>query len=485
MADLISAVEDAVLAHLASASAALPYKLIELGSYAGQLDEQLDQVIRRLPAVWIAFAGASRPKPVGTSKEKFRVEATWAVMHGARNVRGEKYTRHSLEVAGQILEVGAYRILHDVAGLLLRQDFGLEIEPLIPGKVTTLYNTRLASQAMAVFAQEWHTAWILTLPAQPLDPAHPDAIWETLGIDYHLQPDDGRVDARDDITLAAPDAYSYRWAHWDMAEGDGRDLHATTNADPLPAFRFNDDPAPTWGPSTFTLGSNGNRMNKVFGHQAVDSLFRLDDLPTQDAYKIKYWAIRMRLDSLPATTQRGGQYGDQGSATQAGVFQRGGWVWRINGATSPAPFTPYCVSFTIHTPYHPTLGKPGIQSDPNFVDPLATDTVPLAAGQIVDFVFAVDASRADGKFYAMIIRDGALAVEDVTLDPINFPLPGISDVTINGSSGLRLFAQSDATGQAVLKNATIWDVWVGEARDTAHVMQIAARLHADPSSNPY
>ena len=32
------------------------------------------------------------------------------------------------------------------------------------------------------------------LPAAPLDPAHPDALWETLGIDDHLQPDDGRVD---------------------------------------------------------------------------------------------------------------------------------------------------------------------------------------------------------------------------------------------------------------------------------------------------
>lgn len=202
--DMISAIEDAVLAHLAAASASLPYKIIELGSYAGQLDEEIDQVIRRMPAVWVAFAGAARPKPVGTGKTRFRVDATFAVMHGARNVRGEKFTRHGLEVDGQIREVGAYRLLHDVGALLLRQDFaaaGLEIEPLLPGKVSTLFNTRLRNEAMAVFAQEWHTAWIVTLPDQPLDPAHPDALWEALGLHYHLTPDDGTADATDEVTL--------------------------------------------------------------------------------------------------------------------------------------------------------------------------------------------------------------------------------------------------------------------------------------------
>ncbi|MDP2786608.1 MAG: DUF1834 family protein [Pseudomonadota bacterium] len=202
---MIAAIEDAILAHLAAARPSLPYKIVEMDSYAGQLDEQLDQVIRRMPAVWVAFAGAARPKPVGTSKTRFRVDATFAVMHGARNPRGEKFTRHSLEVGGQITEVGAYRILQDVGALLLRQDFaasGLEIEPLSPGKITTLYNTRLANQAMAVFAQEWHTAWVLTLPAQPLDPLNPDALWTALGIHYHLTPDDGLEDAVDNISLS-------------------------------------------------------------------------------------------------------------------------------------------------------------------------------------------------------------------------------------------------------------------------------------------
>lgn len=201
---MIAAIEDAILAHLAAAVPALPYKLAELASYAGQLDDNLDQVIRRMPAVWVAFAGAGRPRPIGTSKTRFRVDATFAVMHGARNPRGEKYTRHTLEIGGQIAEVGAYRLLHDVGALLLRQDFaasGLEIEPLTPGKISTLYNTRLANAALAVFAQEWHTAWVLTLPEQPLDAANPDALWEALGLHYHLTPDDGVADVADEVTL--------------------------------------------------------------------------------------------------------------------------------------------------------------------------------------------------------------------------------------------------------------------------------------------
>jgi phage gp37-like protein len=200
----IAAIEDAILAHLAAAAPALPYKIVEMESYAGQLDEQLDQVIRRMPAVWVAFAGHAKPRPVGTSKTKFRIDATFAVMHGARNARGEKFTRHGLELGGLVAEVGAYRILADVGALLLRQDFadtGLEIEPLSPGRVATLYNTRLAREGLAVFSQEWHTAWIMSLPDQPLDPLHPDALWEALGIHYHLIPDDGIADAVDELTL--------------------------------------------------------------------------------------------------------------------------------------------------------------------------------------------------------------------------------------------------------------------------------------------
>lgn len=202
---MIEQIEDAILAHLDTARASLPYKLVELGSYAGQLDDDLGQVIRRFPAVWVAFAGAARPKPIGTSKTRFRVDATFAVMCGTRNPRGERFTRHTMTVAGQVAEVGAYRLLEDVGALLLRQDFaaaGLEIDPLAPGKVTTLYNTRLAASAMAVFAQEWHTAWVVELPDQPLDPARPDALWESLGIRYHLAPDDGLADAEDLITLS-------------------------------------------------------------------------------------------------------------------------------------------------------------------------------------------------------------------------------------------------------------------------------------------
>lgn len=284
---------------------------------------------------------------------------------------------------------------------------------------------------------------------------------------------------------AAVAGYTYRYAHWAFDEGTGNLINAQSNAYGLPAFSF----AGTldWStPGAVTTATGGNVMDKVVGDAAVDALFELAVLDRQTDFKCKLWAVRLRANTLPAANSRIGQSGDQGSAQQAGVAQRGGWVWRFNGAGSPAPFTQNCLSCAIHTPYNLLLGdKAGSQGDADYVDPIVTDPTPIQAGVVEDFLFGVDASRGDGQFYAMLYRAGAFVAEDVSADPINYPLPGISDVQINGSRGLRLFSQSDATGQAPLKDFTLYDMWVGEARDTAHLAQIAARLHADSAANPY
>lgn len=199
---MIATIEDAIIAHIKAAASATPglgYKLPNVASYGGELDDDLAQVVRSFPAVWVTYAGSGKPRPYSTARGKWIVPCTYAVMVGSRNVRGERSTRHGLTVGGVIKEVGAYQMLHDLGLLLLNQDFGLAIKNLVPGATKTLYNTKLNGQALAVFAREWHTEFVEEQPRVPIDPTDP--MWLKLGINYYLAPDDGKADASDTVTL--------------------------------------------------------------------------------------------------------------------------------------------------------------------------------------------------------------------------------------------------------------------------------------------
>ena len=199
---MIAEIEDAIIARITAANAAIPglgYKLTGVTSYGGELDEDLARVVRTFPAVWVTFAGAGKPKAVGTARDKWLTPATFTVMVAARNVRGERDTRHGLTVGGVIKEVGAYQMLQDVSLLLINTDLGLPIAFLRPGAIRTLYNSKLNGQGMAVFAREWHTEYIESQPRTPIDPTDP--MWLKMGINYYLKPGDNIADAADLTTL--------------------------------------------------------------------------------------------------------------------------------------------------------------------------------------------------------------------------------------------------------------------------------------------
>lgn len=195
---MIAAIEDAILAALQTVNdGRLGYKFATLGTYGGEFDDDLSQVIRRLPGVWVVYVGGGKPVPYGTSKTRWKMPATFATLVGARNVRGEPATRRGVSNAAGVVEVGAYQMLEDTRRALLNQDFGLQIARFEPGTTRTLYTKKLNELAMSVFTQEWHTAFLID-PA-PGDPNAPD--WLTLKMDYYLQPDDGVADASDIVTL--------------------------------------------------------------------------------------------------------------------------------------------------------------------------------------------------------------------------------------------------------------------------------------------
>lgn len=185
---MIAEIEDAIISTLKQASA-LGYLRV-VASYGGELDDEIGEVIRALPAVWVVFGGADKPQKLGA--EKWKVPCRFVTMVAARSVRNEAATRK-----GDKLNVGSYQMVEHVQALLLNNDFGLEIERLQPGRVQTQYNTKVRGQALSVFSIEWSTAYMLKMP--PLEIVN----LLKVGLNYYLKPGDDVVDATDTVTLGS------------------------------------------------------------------------------------------------------------------------------------------------------------------------------------------------------------------------------------------------------------------------------------------
>lgn len=205
-ADLITAIESAIAARL---RAGLGKMVREVTSYAGELDDDLPNAIRAFPAAWVTFGGIGKTEPYGTGRQKLKATGQFVVMVGSRNLRGGSAARQGVDGPG------SHRLVQAVRMLLSQQDLGLPIAHLKPGRVRTLFNSRIENAALQVFACEFETAWVETalangdfpLPTDPLfltfegetTPADADLL--AVGLDYHLTPDDGTADASDQLTL--------------------------------------------------------------------------------------------------------------------------------------------------------------------------------------------------------------------------------------------------------------------------------------------
>jgi len=217
---IITAVELAMVDRL---TRGLGKMVSSVETYGGEFDdENLADVIRRFPAAWVTFGGVKKTTLVDTSRQKWKPEATFVVMVGARSVRSEAASRHGGPAQG---EVGTNLLIYAVRRLMAQQDMGLPIRELMPGAVRTLFNTRLQREAFSVFALEFHTEWMESvLPAgtfpQPadatnldavfaaysgqLDPATPD--WVSTQLNYYLDPtrEANAPDAQDIVTMQPP-----------------------------------------------------------------------------------------------------------------------------------------------------------------------------------------------------------------------------------------------------------------------------------------
>lgn len=213
---IVTAVELAIVDRL---KRGLGKMVAEVKTYGGEFDdEELDEVVRRLPAAWVTFGGVKRTDPHSTSREKWRAEATFVVLVGARSLRNEQAGRHGGASSG---EVGTNLLISAVRHLLNSQDMGLPIRQMAPGAIRTLFNTQVRKEAMSVYALEFHTAWMeesLFLGAFPqgsvdgplgvlfeqyggqIDPPTPD--WKTTIFSYFIKPGTSdEPDAQDQIDM--------------------------------------------------------------------------------------------------------------------------------------------------------------------------------------------------------------------------------------------------------------------------------------------
>lgn len=213
---IITAVELAIVDRL---KRGLGRMATEVKTYGGEFDtDELDSVVRRFPAAWVTFGGVRRTEPYSASRSKWKAEATFVVMVGARSVRSEEASRHG-GVAKS--EVGTNLLISCVRHLLNQQDMGLPIRHFAPGPIRTLFNTQVRGDAMSVYGLEFGTAWVedtLFVGAFPegkpdgslgavfeayggqLDPETPD--WKTTLLNYYLKPGaDRKPDAQDLIQM--------------------------------------------------------------------------------------------------------------------------------------------------------------------------------------------------------------------------------------------------------------------------------------------
>lgn len=187
---MISQIENAMVAALVAAASAFRVDTIE--SYGGQLDDDTLEWIRRLPAIWVVFAGGAEPKPAGTEKGKWLYQGTFTVFCGQRNLKGNKALRQ-----GDATNPGVYALMQVAKVALLHKDLGLAIKEFKPGAIRPVTSLVVNNDAVMVYAMNWATEWFELADVPEL---LPEGDLVTIGLEYFIKPGDDVADTADQIT---------------------------------------------------------------------------------------------------------------------------------------------------------------------------------------------------------------------------------------------------------------------------------------------
>lgn len=190
MSSPVRQIEQAMLARLRTPR---PYAGLLVESYDGQLDDELFEWVRKLPASWVTFDSISDTKRV--SRRELLVTGAFEVLCAQRHLV-ENARRLN---ASQAADIGLYELLEDNKLLLANQKLGLAIQPLTPGAVRSVMKGQAQRDAVAVYSQVFRTRWIETLP----DGAESDVDLLRVGLDYLIKPGDDATDSSDLLTLSS------------------------------------------------------------------------------------------------------------------------------------------------------------------------------------------------------------------------------------------------------------------------------------------
>jgi phage gp37-like protein len=186
MTSMLKLIEEGLVA---AVKAALPDADVE--SYAGQLDDEHAEWMRRLPCAWVTFERTVGVKVIGrrTVLRTVRFQVLVAQqMHGPNPA-----TR-----LGDHGQQGLYELLDEhVLAALLHEKLGLPIEPLVPVETKMVLQGYFGNEAAAVMAAGWQTRYSETIPA----PGAPINDLVTVGLNYPIKPGDDVPDGADVVTL--------------------------------------------------------------------------------------------------------------------------------------------------------------------------------------------------------------------------------------------------------------------------------------------
>lgn len=184
---VIQQIEEAMVAAL---RAAMPG--VDVESYAGQLDDELAEWMRRLPCVWVTFERISQVQVIG--RRKLRNTARFQVLAAQRALGNENAAR-----LGGHGQAGVYELLDTtVKRVLMHSRIGLPIQPLVPTSVAMVAQGFFGNEAAAVMSIGWQTSYDETIDEPGADQV---ADLTKVGLNYPLKPGDNVPDGADLVTL--------------------------------------------------------------------------------------------------------------------------------------------------------------------------------------------------------------------------------------------------------------------------------------------
>ncbi len=209
---MIGELEDGMIERLKAAfgvgatDSPLPYKVMTIESYGGQVDIGDDgrpqpSKAFQTPAVFVTFARQRQTRREGEHIAKQAL--SFVVYCVTNNSRNERATRQ-----GDLNNVGSFQLAEDVAQLLTNQTFGVKgIQPTVLEEIEVLFNAGRNDGAKAMSMMAVHLTSTYTMQAKrndcnPITPLAGEL--QTIASGFYLRTGDELVDASAVVTTPIP-----------------------------------------------------------------------------------------------------------------------------------------------------------------------------------------------------------------------------------------------------------------------------------------